>query len=298
MDLESLRIFRNVVEAGGFSKASPHCGLTQSAISKQIANLENQIGHQVIDRSKQTIELTKAGKLLYERSEVILNEVDQTEQLLRGYAGGPPPRLQMGTTLSIGISYFPGIFTNFTKKHPDIRLDIRVDVSSELTRAVEQREIDCAVVCLPQRLPKQIAVAERFLDPLTLVVSNEYIRRKKYHLPVAKKVMQQILQEEPMILIAPKTYTRKIIDHFLFEQGIMKDPVIELESFDLIVTFVSLGLGVSIVPQRVFPVYSRSRSVSCQKVGNLKLNRELGIIYHQSRKDQPELQAFIDNFAF
>jgi len=290
MDLESLKVFRNVVVSGGFTKAVSRCGLSQSAISKQVQALEASLGQKLIHRTTHHFELTDAGRLLYEHSERLLADFAETEQLFRNFTANPQPNLRMGTTLSIGISYFPGIFTNFSKKHPNCHLDVQVEGSSALFRSVEQLELDCAVVCLPPRIPNNIMVAKRFLDPLMLVASSEF--------QAEETDLSQLLEKEPLIMISRKTYTRKIIDHYLFKQGITTNPVMELDSFDLIVSFVSLGLGLSIVPQRVFPVYARSRSVTCKKIANLKLNRELGIIHHQTRKNNTMIKEFVRYFSF
>src|SRR4030095_9888029 len=116
MDLNSLKIFRHVVEAGGFSKAVQRCGLTQPAISKQIQALENELGQKLLLRSTKQLELTEAGTLLFDRSSKILSDLEETRQLVQQASGKPLPKLRIGTTLSLGISYFPGVFTNFTKK--------------------------------------------------------------------------------------------------------------------------------------------------------------------------------------
>lgn len=298
MNLESLKIFRNVVEAGGFSKASARSRLSQSAISKQIRALEGDLGQRLFDRTTQTVTLTDAGKLLYERSRRILVEVDETVQSVRGMTGEKPPQLRIGTTSSVGISYFPGIFTNFSKRHPHCRLDVQVNFSGALLRGVEDRELDCAIVCLPKKIPQSIQAVSTFIDPMTLVGSKDFLKRTGKEKPRDEKEIAGLLQDSPLILISRKTYTRRIIDHYLFEHGVTNPPTIELDSFDLIVTFVSLGLGISIVPQRVFPVYARSRSMSYTKLANLKLTRTLGIIVHKDRTIQPILQEFIRYFSF
>ena len=294
MELESLRIFRNVVDVGGFSKAVSRCHLSQPAISKQIQALENSLGQKLIARTTQTFELTPAGKLLYDRSEKILSEMEETKQLLKNVENKIQPTLRIGTTASIGISYFRGIFTNFTKHNPRCRLDVQSQVSPELIPKVEVRELDLAVICLPPTLPKNVVILKTFLDPMILVASDLFIQKEKQR----KRKFSQLLQNEPLILISGKTYTRKIIDHFLFEQGLTVAPKIELDSFDLIVSFVSLSLGISIVPQRVLPVYSRSRLVSFGKLANLNLKRELGVVVHKDNQHKPLIKEFIHQFSF
>lgn len=296
MNLESLKIFRNVVESGGFSKAISRSHMSQSAISKQIQNLEASVGQRLFNRTTRSLQLTPAGKLLYERSERIIGELEETRQILRNFEGKLQSQLSIGTTASIGISYFPGIFTNFTKHNPHCRLTVRSEFSPILLRQVEQRELDCAVVCLPPNLPKNIRVSKTFMDPLILVASHDFIQKQKNESPGKKPL--QILAKEPLILIGAHTYTRKIIDHFLFEKGLTVYPSMELDSFDLIVSFVALGLGISIVPQRVLPVYARSRSISCGKLANLPIKRQLGIVIHKSNEKNELLKEFIRHFSF
>ena len=110
-DLYELSLFRLVAELGSFTKAGQKAGLGQSAITRQIRGMEEQLGVALFERTTRQVNLTSAGRLLYEKSTPILAATEATLKQLREEFHLVPQTLRIGVARSIGLAYYPGFFS-------------------------------------------------------------------------------------------------------------------------------------------------------------------------------------------
>ena len=125
MDTGNLDAFLAVAHSRSFSRAAEQLHLTQPAISKRIASLEQQLDARLFDRIGKHVQLTEAGRALKPRAELILNTLNDTRRALGNLSATIQGRLSLATSHHIGLHRLPPVLRRFTKAYPGVVLDIQ-----------------------------------------------------------------------------------------------------------------------------------------------------------------------------
>ncbi|MEQ9508335.1 MAG: LysR family transcriptional regulator, partial [Alloalcanivorax xenomutans] len=136
MDTQSLQAFMAVAESGSFSGAAERLFLTQPAVSKRIAVLEQQLGARLFDRVGRRIRLTEAGEALLPRARKVLQELEDMGRAINNLTGEVSGTLRIGTSHHIGLHRLPPVLRRFSREYPQVRLDIHFIDSEEAWEAV------------------------------------------------------------------------------------------------------------------------------------------------------------------
>ena len=142
MDWDRLRIFHIVADAGSFSHASEEINTSQSAISRQVSNLEYEVGMPLFHRHPRGLILTEQGELLYKRTRNIVDIIKEAEFELIDSKERPSGDLSVTTTVGLGTNWLTPRLKDFTSKFPEINLELRL-TDAELD--VGMREADIAI---------------------------------------------------------------------------------------------------------------------------------------------------------
>jgi len=293
-DLYELSLFHLVARSKSFTKAAEQAGLTQSAITRQIHGMETQLGVRLFERTTRHVALSAAGKMLLDNSSVILSSTDNLIRQLRYEFNLVPPTLRVGVARSIGLAYLPGYFFAFQRRFPKVQLQVVQDSSNAILMAVEARELDVGLVCPPPRLPGRLQITHRFKDEFTIVLPPGFA------IPPRMKTFNRLtgaIKDARWLLINESGNTGQYLRHWFRSCETRVQPVMELDSFDAIVNLVSLGLGVSIVPHRVLPLYMNRRVVQRLSV-TPRFSRDLAVVVRKNRKQPEHLAGFIENVLF
>lgn len=295
-DLYELSLFHLVVETGSFTKAGQQAGLTQSAITRQIRGMEESLGVALFERTTRHVDLTLAGRLLYEKSGAILSSTNDLLRQLQHDFHLVPQTIRVGIARSIGLAYFPGFFFAFQKKFPAVQLHLTQKTSTEISDLVEANLLDVGIYCPPARLPRGIEVTNCFADEFTIIAppkSGFWNETQPGDIPALKEA----LKGQRWLMIDRESNTGGQLRNWLGKYDWSIEPAMELDSFDLIVNLVSLGLGVSMVPHRALPIYEKRRAVKRLAVKQ-RFVRQLAVIVRKNRNRPEHLTGFIDNILF
>lgn len=143
LDLELLRSFVSVVEAGGFTRASERVHRTQSTVSQQIKRLEEDVGQVLLHRDGKDVRPTEAGERLLSYARRLLTLAEEARDVLREPDGGGAIRL--GIPEDFAAYRLAKLLGAFSRSHPSLRLDVRADQSKNLSRDLERGELDLAL---------------------------------------------------------------------------------------------------------------------------------------------------------
>ena len=295
-DLYELHLFYLVAETGSFTKAGQQAGVTQSAITRQIRGIEDRLGVMLFERTTRQVSLTLAGRLLHEKSGPILQATKDALNHLQQKFNLVPKNLRVGVDRSIGLAYLPGFFFAFQRKFPEVQLQVMQQSSSEILAAVEAKDIDVGLLCPPPRLSRGLQITHRFTDEFTFIVPPKLLlveKTNRFNLKAVKKM----LGEQRWLMIQQDSNTGKQLRRWLEEQNWRIEPAMELDSFDVIVNLVSLGLGVSVVPHRVLPIYEQRRAVRRIQTTR-RFTRELVVVVRKNRQQPEHLAGFVENVLF
>ncbi|MGI9355144.1 MAG: LysR family transcriptional regulator [Rhizobiaceae bacterium] len=173
MDWDKLRIFSKVAQAKSFTRATEDLNLSQSAISRQISALENEIGIPLFHRHARGLILTEQGEILFRATKDVTSTLEQAKSELTDFGDDPRGSLKVTTTVGLGSAWLAPRMHEFTDQYPEVRMSLHLS-NEELDLGM--READCA---LRLRLPQQPDLVQRrlFTVHFHVYASPDYIKR-------------------------------------------------------------------------------------------------------------------------
>jgi len=289
MDIPSIETFIIVAEKQSFSLAAGQLYLTQPAISKRIAALEAELDYKLFDRIKKRIILTEAGRVFLPRAKAIIEQLTAGKNALADMGGLVGGELLMITSHHIGLHYLPPILKHYIHHYPNVDLKLDFMESEAACLAVENAQIELAVITLPIEPHHCLNMVKTWEDPLTLVVHNDHplleqLKNKQQNSDQAI----QALTDYPAILPEKGTYTRAIIDAYLSRSDIQVHSKLANNYLETIKMMVSVGLGWSILPQTLI-----DSTLTAISIAQFTAHRSLGIVTHRHRTLSPAAQRMV-----
>ena len=271
MDIGSLRAFIAVAQSGSFSEAATRLHITQPAVSKRIAGLEEQLAKPLFDRNGRSIRLTEAGEILLTAAEQIVRSVDVAGDQIRSLGSDVTGRLSIATSHHIGIHRLPSVLRQFTTRYPDVELDLRFTDSELAADDVLNGRIELAVATLPIITPPALEVTPVWNDKLVVVCNRQHALLQAK--PNGKKTGAQDLAAFPAVLPSRSTITRQIVTEFLQQSGKQVQVALETNYLETIRVMVEVGLGWSVLPETMI-----SGDITVVEVEGFDLQRTLGLM--------------------
>ena len=170
MDTANLQAFLAVADTGSFSRAAEQLHLTQPAVSKRIAMLEQQLDARLFDRIGRHVSLTEAGLALQPRAQQVLSLMNDTRRALSNLSSEVSGRLSIATSHHIGLHRLPPVLREFTRRHPQVSFDIQFLDSEVAYDKVLHGEIELAVITLAPEVAPPVMSELIWDDPLDFVV--------------------------------------------------------------------------------------------------------------------------------
>ncbi|MET0101411.1 MAG: LysR family transcriptional regulator [Sedimenticola sp.] len=273
MDFNSLSAFLAVADSESFSLAAERLHLTQPAVSKRVASLEEELGNRLFDRIGRRVTLTEAGRLLLPRAKQLQLEVKDIQRDISNISGEVSGSLTMGTSHHIGLRRLPPVLKEYSKHYPEVSLDIHFMDSESACSAVEHGELELAIVTLPTQTPSNLQAEVIWQDPLHFVVGNEH--------PLAKKrsVTPEQLFKYPAVLTTEGTYTREVMEKALQPLDLMPEIGMATNYLETLKMMVTIGLGWGLLPETMI----KDGDLTALPFEQLQLSRRLGIVTHRNR---------------
>ncbi len=271
MDINALQAFVEVARQGSFSKAAKLLFVTQPAVSKRIAALEDELQARLFDRIGKNITLTETGGELLSRARRLLLEADEMKRIASSISNSISGRLTMGTSHHIGLHRLPPVLKAFHKHYPEVIMDLRFMDSEQACQAVEQGELELAIVTLPSSTPPNLEVQTIWIDHLEVVTAVDH------PLAAQQQAALKTLAEYPAVLPGPQTYTHQILQQELQRLGLELDTTLSTNYLETLKMLVITGLGWSLLPATMI-----DESLHVLKT-DLKLERKLGTVIHRKR---------------
>jgi DNA-binding transcriptional LysR family regulator len=282
MDTQSLTAFLEVAESRSFSRAGETLHLSQPAISKRIAVLEQQLGASLFDRIGRQVTLTDAGRTLLPYAKRALQDMEDGRRALSHLSGKVGGRLSIGTSHHIGLHRLPPVLRAFTRQYPEVDLDIHFMDSEDACEAVVHGQLELGIVTLPTQPIQQLETLLVWPDPLAVVVMP------KHPLLSLKWPQLSDLAGHPAVLPDDQTYTHRIVMRALQSHGI--EPRIRLATnyLETLKMLVAIGLGWSVLPRSML-----DHTISPLPIAELALQRDLGVVWHERRTLSASARALL-----
>lgn len=292
MDITQLKSFIAVAETQSFSKAAEQLFITQPAVSKRIANLEDLLGAKLFDRIGHQVVLTQAGTVLKSKAQDIVNAMENCVQDIKNLHGDISGSLRVGLSHYIGLERIPTMLNSFSKKYPQVELDILFYDSENAQQDVLNGTIDIAVVTLPSTLGKHQLVADLaetpiWKDPLCFAV------HKNHQLSKLKKASIDDLKNFTGLLPNLNTYTGKIVANY-FEQNEValtaSHPTNNLENIKVMLATGFMPNCWGVLPKTM----TNDKNIRALNIKAPSLLRQLGCLHSKQRSLSNAAQEFIN----
>ncbi len=272
MELQWLKAFLAIAEQGSVSEAAEHLHLTQPAVSKRLAALEQQLGTPLFDRIGRRLQLTDAGRALLPRARHILNEVSDAERELRALGGAVTGSLRIATSHHVGLHHLPPVLKEFSARYPDVSLDIDFVDSERAYEALMAGEYELAVVTLALKEYPSLEARVIWPDPCVVVAAPDHPLAHMPTLDIAD------LARYPAILPDLNTYTGRLIKREFDARGLKLTAKLATNFLETIKMMAGVGLGWSVLPRTLV-----DDSLAVLPVEKLHIVRNLGVINHRNR---------------
>ena len=286
MDFDQLTTFLEVAKQGNFSRAGDKVFRSQSAVSAQIRQLEQDYGSKLLDRSGKKVTLTPAGQVLFEYATRLLALRGESLRAVADQGKVPRGVLAIGANEATCLYVLPDTFGEYRRRYPEVQINIYRNFSHKVTERLQDGLIDIGIVTMPVRLSR-VVTKRIFHDRLVLMTSPNH--------PLASlsSVSIEAIVDHPIIL--PKTgSTRKTMDRLFRPYQTQLRIAMELSSITIIKAFVASGMGVSLISEAFAEREQRTGELRLIPLSDASLFRELALVYHQDRTLPQSAMAFID----
>ncbi|MGM0523802.1 MAG: LysR family transcriptional regulator [Bacillota bacterium] len=238
--LDLYRVFVEVAERKSLSKAKERLFMSQPAISQALKQLEESLNQRLFHRESRGVELTTEGKVLYQYVKDALHLIDQGEKQLDAYQQLEAGELSIGVGDTVSKYYLLPYLKAFHERYPNVHFKIVNGTTLELLPLVKSGEVDFAVCNLP------------VIDPVIetkpcLEVRDVFVCGEKYQADFNTPISLETLLSYPIISLEKKSNSRRFVENDLTQKGFDYKPTFEIGSYDLLVEFAKINVGVAAV---------------------------------------------------
>lgn len=284
--LRQLQVFEAVREQRSYSRAAELLGLTQSAVSQQVKQLESMLGHPLFEYVGRRLYITAAGERVAAAAGDISRNLTNLEMQLSGLGGTPTGELNLAA-VSTAQYFLPRLLADFRRHYPavDFRLAI-VNRAQILDRLAANRD-DLVIMGL---VPEDRALAFfPFLDNVMLAMA-----RPDHPLAGAGPIRLARLADEPVLLREQGSGTRRAFDNLCAERRVRLERPLELGSSEAIKQGVLAGLGIGVLPALAVQEEQRAGTLLSLDVEGFPLRRSWCLVYPRAKQVSPVARLFID----
>lgn len=280
MNIEAFRMFCDLADLKNLSRTAEKHGVSQSAVSQQLAQLEMAHKCQLVDRKKRPLKLTAAGELFYQAAKDILDRYNRLNSEL-ATLGKSTARINIAAIFSIGMHTLQPYVKRFMARYPKINLNIEYADADEIYERVLRGDIDIGVVAVPRK-DRNIDVHPLEDEPLVLVCSPENPLANK---PLADRLGIDIyeLNGVPFIAFEEGVPSRTLIDDILKQYNVTVRTVMEFDNIETIKRAVEIDAGASILPETTIQAELANSTLKAIPFSNEKFSRPTGLIVRKNK---------------
>ena len=286
MQLETFKVFCDLVETASFSKAAELNEITQSAVSQQIRALEEKFQVALIDRGKKTLSVTAEGRAFLQASKDILRAYDSLSDRLQELQTTISGELRIATVQSIGLHELPGNLKWFRSTYPAVEVTVEYLRSAEVYLRVAESAVEIGLVAFPTRR-KGVTVESHWKDKLVLICAPNHRLANRHSVSIAA------LENERFISFAFDQPTRKAIERIFRTNKVTIRRTMEFDNIETVKRAVEIEDGISIVPLATVDEERRLGSLVSVEIECAEMWRPIGLVQQRGRSQTAATRAFV-----
>jgi LysR family transcriptional activator of glutamate synthase operon len=287
MELRQIKYFIEVARVEHVTEAAANLHVAQSAVSRQIANLEDELGVELFFREGRNVKLTPVGKIFLDHMEIALGEIEKGVQSVQEYLNPETGLIRIGFPNSLAAKTLPSVISAFRDEHPNIGFKLKQGTNRDLKDLVIQGDIDIAFVSPVPLNEDKINGHVFFTENMMALVS--------LHHPLAERTTIRLkdLRRDSFVIFRQGYAMRELVLDACAQIGFEPKIAFEGEDIDTIRGLVAAGLGVSLLPEVAIVNNVPAEAVSIS-ISEPAITRTVGVIVPNNREIAPSEKLFFN----
>ena len=272
MDLRQLEIIRAIADTGSFTAAGEKLHVSQSAISRQILLLEDELGEPVFHRIGRRIRITPAGESLLQLSHRVFRDLQETVSTISDKREALSGTMRLVGGMTVCLYVFPALLAEVRRVHPHLDLKVTVGSAERSIAMLRAGAGDLGMITLPVEATDLVSVPVLEEELLLITYPAHPLAKKKSIAPAD-------LDKQDFVLFETGSITRRLVEAFFTREGVEANVIMETENVEIIKAMVRSGLGISIIPSQAAASDVRSGQLFRSRIAGHSLVRQTGWLY-------------------
>ena len=272
MDLRQFEILRAVADKGSFTAAARILNVSQSAVSRQVLLLEEELGEPLFLRLGRKVRLTSAGTAFLDLSRRVLADVRDTTASIVEQQQQLAGTLHLGGGMTVCLHVFPALLKEFRKRHPKVEIKLTTGATPQLLAGLRGGTLDVGLLTLPVEGGDLVQVPVMREELLLVMPPTHKLAR-------LRRITPQDLVGQPWVLFERGSSTRRVIDEMLQRDGIRPRIVMETENVEILKALTMIGMGLTVLPYQSLAREARDRTLRVKRIEGVTMVRETGWVY-------------------
>ncbi|HSB17263.1 MAG TPA: LysR family transcriptional regulator [Bryobacteraceae bacterium] len=287
MTIEQLRLFRDIAHQRSLSRGAQLNGISQSAASQHLQEMERQLGVPLLDRSTRPVELTECGRLYLEFCRDVLHLKEKLDSAMDRLKGRVEGTVRVASIYSVGISEMSWMEEEFSLRQPDAELRVEYLRPEKVYEAVLSDQVDLGLVSYPAA-SREIQVVRWREERMVVAMAPSH--------PLAglSLVKASDLNGEDFVGFDQDLPIHREVNRFLAEHGVEVNVVLHFDNIQSMKEAIALGAGLSILPERVLRTDIEQKRLFARPLEAPGLVRPLGVIHRRRKRFNAATQAFLE----
>jgi DNA-binding transcriptional LysR family regulator len=277
MDLRQLEILQAIAETGSFTACGRKLHVSQSAISRQILLLEEELGEPLFLRVGRQVRMTPAAESLVQLGKRVFLDVRETVGAITDRTRELRGTLRLSGGMTVCLYVFPPLLRHLRRVHPQLDVRLTVATAGQSVKEIRAGRVDAGLLTLPIEESDMVAVPVLREELLLATTPTHPVARRR-------RVAARDIAALPFVLFETGSATRKVIDNFFAAEGIEPTIVMDTENVEIIKAMVKTGLGVGIVPYQAVAREVKAGQLFCTRIDGHELIRETGWVYARANR--------------
>lgn len=287
MQLEALKLFCEVARQRSFSQAAHVGGVTQSAVSQIVSQLEKRMHVQLVDRSTRPLQLTELGQDYYEGCQVLLQQYDELEARIRSAQVEISGTVMVAAIYSVGLGDMGQYVERFETERPKAKVHIDYLHPDRVAERVLDGTADLGLVSFPKKTTNLVAVNWREEEMVLACAPRHPLARRLALAPTELEGVAYVHFDKKLIV-------RRRVDRFLREQGVVVEVAAEFDSIENIKQAVSIDAGVALLPEPTIRREVHARTLTAVPLFGCHFTRPLAIIHRRGHRLSAASKRFME----
>jgi LysR family transcriptional regulator of abg operon len=289
MKLAHLRHLTAVVEAGSFRQAGRDLNISQSAITKSIRMLEDELGVTLLNRESHGVSATASGEALVRRAKFIETELQSARSEVRSIEDARIGDIRVSASPSVAMNLLPRTILRLKEKHPRITIRVEEGIYPDVLGRVRNGDVDVAICLIPERVDDDELAYEILMEDVVVPAV-----RSDHPLARARQLTLRDLSEHEWIVFGRRGDARAVFDHMFRQEGLRPpDSAIDCSSFTCAISLAESANYLVLVPQQIFADRRRTLSLTPLWLDVTLPSWTTGAVTRSASRPSPACEEFL-----